>query len=267
MARRAPAAAAQEVDQEVSLAAIRVGDLNMRSQMSESELTDLATSMSQLGLINAIQVIPAADGYDLVAGHRRCAAAEMLGWSTIRARVLSSDPLQAAAIAWSENHAREGVTIMDQARWIRAMMDRTHANQATTANLLGMSPSHLSEVLATLTYPEELQEALACGAVNHGVARAFARISDDAARSYYLSQALEHGASVRVAEQWASYWKSGQLQTNGSTPPPDDELMPPQPATTYLHTCGVCGQPVDGAPVLVMTCGGCAHTIRHGGAQ
>lgn len=240
---------------------IRPGQLAMRAALDNGQLADLATSLSQVGLLNPVRVRESDGGYELIAGHRRCAAAESLGWTEIPAIIDSSDPIKQSVMAWTENHDREGITALDQAAWIQATMQRHGWNQTTAARTLGLSPAHVSELLATLDYPANLRAALDGGAVSHAVARELNRITDPTSLEYHLAQAVEYGCSYRTAQEWVRNWRMAQLQTMPDLPTPDatpaGELI--QGANTWI--CHACREARQDWPVVIRVCSQCSAII------
>lgn len=243
---------------------IDIGPLAMRTAMDHGELTELATSLSTYGQLNAVVVIAKADRFELVAGHRRCAAAEMLGWTEVRASVRSADDFQAFGIAWTENAARADVTVTDQARFIAAMMERTQLSQNQTAATLGMSAGHLSDVLSTLAYPAELREALEAGAISARVARELNRIDDEAVRTYYLGQAAEFGCSVRAAVEWVRTWQQSRLVNSADAGGTYEPAAPGAPAPSTTEICSACRLEIRGSITWLKCCPSCSHMILTG---
>lgn len=68
-----------------------------------SPLYLLAESMREVGQLVPVAVRATSDGFELVFGYRRVAAAKHLGWKTIRAMVVTVDPFLPNAV---ENLAR-----------------------------------------------------------------------------------------------------------------------------------------------------------------
>ncbi len=75
------------------------------------DVTSLAESMNQIGLLNAIHILP--DG-TLVAGNHRIAAAKRLGWTTIRARIVEMDEVDAELAEIDENLRRSNLTVLEE---------------------------------------------------------------------------------------------------------------------------------------------------------
>jgi ParB family chromosome partitioning protein len=94
----------------------------------EGELKTLAEDMKRNGLINPVTVhakpshenpaamIPGDIRYIIIAGRRRVAAAKLLGWKEIEARILSGDETERVdEIAASENINRMAMHPLDEA--------------------------------------------------------------------------------------------------------------------------------------------------------
>ena len=104
---------------------------NNRQHGGEGDIKVIAEDMKKNGLINPITVIgPPEDGtgdrlaWEIVAGRRRVAAAKLLGWETITARVLEGDEINnAEEIAGSENINRLGMHPLDEAVIFKKLLE------------------------------------------------------------------------------------------------------------------------------------------------
>ena len=92
------------------LARIKVGQ-RMRP-LAPAEIEAMAESLRQIGLLNAIHLLP--DG-TLVAGNHRRAAAELLGWTHIRARIVELNDIDAELAEIDENLRRSNLSILEEA--------------------------------------------------------------------------------------------------------------------------------------------------------
>ena len=94
---------------EISLDQIDIGTAQVRTDVS-SGLDDLVRSIRAQGLIHPIHVIEKSNGrFEILAGQRRFLAHERLGYSTIRAIVVSEDGIDEdakVAISLTENLVR-----------------------------------------------------------------------------------------------------------------------------------------------------------------
>jgi ParB/RepB/Spo0J family partition protein len=85
---------------EIQIASIINGAENVRPRLLDPEFVDrLAESMDRLGLLKAIVVRPDRKAYQLVSGASRLAAAQLLGWISIKALVLEGLSKDRAALA------------------------------------------------------------------------------------------------------------------------------------------------------------------------
>jgi hypothetical protein len=111
------------------------------------DVTDLAESMDQIGLLNRITLLP--DG-TLVAGAHRLAAAKHLSWATIPARIVELDDVDSELAEIDENLRRTELTVLEQAehllrreellaaKGVRAKAgDNQHSETTTTATIAG----------------------------------------------------------------------------------------------------------------------------------
>src|SRR6266567_2193063 len=77
------------------------------------QLQELADSLREHGLLQPIVVRAhptSPDRYELVAGHRRLAAAQSLGWSNISAVVRSAESDEAYVLTLVENLQRQDLS-------------------------------------------------------------------------------------------------------------------------------------------------------------
>jgi len=97
-----------------------------RAEGGNGNIEGLAANMKRYGQINPIKVIEDESGngtYRLIAGRRRVAAAEMLGWDTVRADVGGTDDMaDADGIALSENTSREDMHPLDEGIYFAKML-------------------------------------------------------------------------------------------------------------------------------------------------
>lgn len=102
---------------------ILIGEIEMnddRAEGGKGDIESLARNMEKYGQINAVTVVEDISNpyrYRIIAGRRRIAAAESLGWAEIRADVYSADEIgedSEEMIALSENAAREEMNAIDE---------------------------------------------------------------------------------------------------------------------------------------------------------
>ena len=111
--------------EKVPLALLR--DSAQPRDLVQANVDMLRASIEQVGLIQPIRVRPAGvivrglgeQGFQIVAGHHRVAAARALGWTEIDAIVDTAEHLQAELVEIDENLCRSGLTASQRAQAIK----------------------------------------------------------------------------------------------------------------------------------------------------
>lgn len=132
---------------------------------SFAEVDDLALSIRENGLIQPIvvQKVPGEDGFRIVAGHRRFAAVQKLGWSKVpvivRRDMLPDEELLAMLV---ENGQRADLDPIEEARAIRSLV-QGGLTEADVARRIGRARSTVLSRLALLRLPVQEQEQIRAG--------------------------------------------------------------------------------------------------------
>ena len=196
-----------------------------RKQFDQAALTQLADSITQVGVIQPIVVTPTDGRYQIIAGERRWRAARIAGLSTIPAIVRESDTISRMEIALIENLQREDLNPMEEAQAIRALMDECGLTQESVAQRLGRSRPAIANQLRLLTLPTQIQQWVASGQLTAGHARTLAAL-DSRTRQLALAQrAIDEGWSVRALETAVAKKESAERQSPMRLPPPEFESL------------------------------------------
>jgi ParB family chromosome partitioning protein len=208
----------------------------------------LANSIKEIGLINPIVVRKLEEGYELVAGTRRCHACMMLGWESIPAKVIEQESREAAMLQFSENFHRQDLNPIQQAHMLKFMLDELQYSTSEIGKFCNRPREWVSHQLALLDMEETTQEAIEAGKLSASVAMELKLIPDKKLRSDYINYAIEGGCTEKAARNWARQAKAtiaardAAIKTRealGTQPP---EETPPAPLT---RTCVLCGAPED----------------------
>jgi len=135
---------------------------NPRTEFPDAELDDLAQSIRQHGILQAIVVHPAdAQGrYRIHFGAKRFRAAIRAGLKTVPVTLRDAAPDPYAQVA--ENLKRHSLSPLDLARFIRHQVDAGDSN-ATVASKLNLDLTTVAHHLTLLNLPPVLDEALKSG--------------------------------------------------------------------------------------------------------
>lgn len=130
--------------------------LDFRLDDDPEALSELARSVAEHGVLQPLLVRPSGDGWEVVAGRRRLAAARIAEASVVPCIVRSLDDDAAADAALAENLHRRDLSPLEQAMAYARLKSRG-LQQQEIAKRVGKSPQHLSTILALLDLPQDLQ--------------------------------------------------------------------------------------------------------------
>ena len=94
--------------------------------VDDEAMEELKASIADVGLLNRIIVRPlenTADEYEIISGHRRVHAAELLGMKEVPAVVYFIDRDEATLLMVDSNNQRENVSIMEKGRAYRMKLE------------------------------------------------------------------------------------------------------------------------------------------------
>jgi len=223
----------------IPLHLIREPSHRLRESIAPEALGTLADSMAAEGLHQPVGVRgPLLDGtYEIVYGHRRLLAAQLLGWPDIPAMLHPADfdPLLAAV---SENLQRADMTPVEEARAIARFVERGEPD-AAIARLFRRSAAWVAARRALLAMPEDLQEAVHAGGLKLGVASALADIDHDAYRKSLIAEAARSGATAQTAELWRQHYLTDRERIVANSLMVE-EIMSRREAWKIVVACDLC---------------------------
>lgn len=94
---------------------------NPRKELGE--LAELAESIKARGVMQNLTVVPYQDGYKIVIGHRRHAAAKLAGLTELPCAVVDMDEKTQISTMLLENIQRSDLTVYEQAQGFQMMID------------------------------------------------------------------------------------------------------------------------------------------------
>ena len=186
---------------EIPLEKIRPNRQQPRQHFDQDSIAELATSITAHGVLQPIVVSRSADGFELIAGHRRVLASRVAGKTAIPAVVREEvgDRLELALV---ENLQRADLNAIETARAYKLLMETYELTQEQLAERIGKSRSAVANTLRALSAPQVLQDAVQEGKISEGHLRALLPLPlSDALRA--LGEILARGMSVREAEALA----------------------------------------------------------------
>jgi ParB/RepB/Spo0J family partition protein len=156
----------------------RDADMNVRAVNSHTEdIQELAESVRQQGILEPLVVTKnAGNGYNLVFGFRRVAAAELAKLLTVPAIVRNLKPEQVREAQLVENLQRQDLNPIDEAKALKAALESTELTQAELGKKIGKSQPYVANRLRLLEVPEKAAQLLEQGKISSAVAQQILRV-------------------------------------------------------------------------------------------
>ena len=182
------------------IASISPNPHQARQQFSESELTELANSIKEKGVIQPILVSQTKDGFQLIAGERRWRAAQKAGLDKIPAWIRDVSPSEALELALTENIQRQDLNPIEEAFAYQELVHRFDLTQEALSKRIGKNRSTIANFLRLLKLPAVLQQDLIDGRLTTGHARVLVSIDSPAAQRVMRDLIVKKSLSVRQTE-------------------------------------------------------------------
>ncbi len=216
-----PAAILGAYFQELPVVAIAPNPRQPRQVFDEEALTELAASITEVGLLQPIVVRPRGEGgYELVMGERRWRAAQVAGLSVIPAIVRSTGDDGMLRDALLENLHRSDLNALEEAAAYDQLLQDFGCTHDELAARLGRSRPQISNTLRLLRLPAQVQRRVAAGVLSAGHARALLGLQDSAAQDRLAQRIIAEGLSVRSVEEIISLGEASTVAPRARTNKP-----------------------------------------------
>ena len=185
--------------EKIKLDEIRPNPYQPRKVFDEQALNELALSIQEHGIFQPVILKKSVQGYEIVAGERRCRAARMAHLEEVPAIIVDFSDQQMMEIALLENIQREDLNAIEEAQAYQTMMEKLKLTQNELAKRIGKSRTHITNTLRLLNLPEKIQEYVLDGSLSMGHARALITLDKERALKI-AKRVIDEKLSVRDVE-------------------------------------------------------------------
>jgi len=231
--------------QEISLDEINAGATYRRTNVDPEALKELVVSIKAFGVLQPVLVCQVAEHqFSLIAGLRRCIAAEQAGLLTVPAIVLKVHQADVPALTLQENYAREDLNPVDEAVMFCELQREHRLTLSQLAQYIAKSETYARTRLELLTYGEQLIEAVRKGEINLTQAELLSHVEDTRELQGMLELIRESGASTKTIRGWVQEWaityeKLDEMPKSVLQPIAKSNYQP------YRHKCSICNQELE----------------------
>jgi len=178
--------------------------LQPRQDFSDSELSELANSIKENGIIQPVLVTRVKDGFQLIAGERRWRAAQKAGLHKIPAWIRDVSPAESLELALIENIQRKDLNPIEEALAYQEMIQKFSLTQESLSKRIGKDRSTIANFLRLLNLPDFIQKDIVNGALTMGHARVLAGINSLSSQKSLRDIIIKKSLSVRQTESLAN---------------------------------------------------------------
>lgn len=187
---------------DISVALIRPNPNQPRRYFDTSELTSLAKSISQDGIIQPLTVRRVENYFELISGERRLRAAKLAGLRNVPCIIVDISDERSAVLALIENIQRADLNFFEESEAISLLIREYGMTQEDAAIRLGMAQSTIANKLRLLKLTFSERKLIISNKLSERHARALLKIDSEEKRRRILSYIIENHLTVDATEKY-----------------------------------------------------------------
>ena len=185
----------------ISLENIQVNPYQPRTYFDEESLSELASSIKELGVIQPITVRKIGDSFQLVSGERRFRASKLIGNNSIPAYIRTANDQEMLEMALVENIQRKNLDPIEVALSYQRLIDEIQLTQEELSVRVGKKRSTVTNYLRLLKLDPILQTGMRDGFISMGHGRALINVKSSEDQLAIYEKILREKLSVRQTEE------------------------------------------------------------------
>ncbi len=201
---------------------VDASELQVRVHFDDSEITALAQSIKEHGVLQPILVVQNGDRYKVIAGERRLRASKLAGLDRIPARVISTHDKATHEIALRENLDRVDLHPIEEGEGYVSLLEaQSYTSHDAIAKAFGKPKSRITECIGFTRLPQKTKEdLLKVGVKNRALLRQLLAV-----------EAEKHPAliSAAVGKEEVLDSANSHVGLTQTSPHPLKQKFPPKP--------------------------------------
>lgn len=186
---------------ELDIDAIEINPFQPRTNFNEESLTELSSSIKELGVIQPITVRKLDyNKYQLISGERRLRASKMAGLTHVPAYIRLANDNESLVMALVENIQRHDLDPIEIALSYQRLIDEIQLTQEQMSERVGKKRSTIANYLRLLKLDPIIQTGIRDGFITMGHGRAIITIEDLDAQADIYQKIVSQNLSVRETE-------------------------------------------------------------------
>ena len=172
-----------------------------RTEFDYNDISSLAESICQNGILQPLSVRKVDRGYELIAGERRLRAAKLVQLRYVPCIILYISARTSAVLALVENIQRQDLSFFDEANAIEKLISYYGMTQEDAALKLGKAQSTIANKLRILKLSDEEKELITKFNLTERHARALLRLGSKEERLEIINRVIKFNLNVERTEQ------------------------------------------------------------------
>jgi ParB family chromosome partitioning protein len=201
---------------EVPVEAIEANPYQPRRAFDGDDLASLGESIKAHGVLQPLVVRQVGDRYQLIAGERRLRAARAVGLRAVPVTVVNFNDQQVLEAALVENIQRTDLNPIEKAHGFKEYLSRYAMTHEDLGARLGLGRATITNLVALLDLPPEVQDAVRVGQLSTGHAKALKGIADPGKQVTASKEVIARGLSVHATEAYVKQLHTEDRPANGA---------------------------------------------------
>ena len=187
----------------VSISSIVPNPRQPRTRFTDNELSELADSIREHGVIQPLIVSEQGDGtYTLIAGERRLRASQIAGLNTVPVVTRQADDRELLELALIENIQREDLSPLEAAEAYKSLEENFNLTHEEISKRVGKNRASVTNTMRLLKLPGEVQKALLEKKITEGHARVLLSLPTPQAQINAMNHIIKNELNVRQTEEY-----------------------------------------------------------------
>jgi ParB family chromosome partitioning protein len=194
---------------EVRVEEIEHNPYQPRKTFDDDELASLRESIRTHGVLQPLVVRQVDGRFQLIAGERRLRAARAAGLTAVPVNVVDFNDQQVLEAALVENIQRTDLNPIEKAHGFKDYLTRYKMTHEQLAARLGVGRATITNLVALLDLPPQLQDAVRVGQLTTGHAKILKGIADPARQVAIAKEITTRGLSVHATDDYVKQLLAG----------------------------------------------------------
>lgn len=143
--------------EEIDIETLHASKTNQRVDLNDPNMKELMASIQAVGVLNPIIVRKNADGFEIIAGHRRFAALRRLNVKTAPVQIVEATDEETLKIQITENLQRVDLNPIEEARSFEILAKQFNLDEKAIAEKADKSVAYVTRAMALLTLAPKTQ--------------------------------------------------------------------------------------------------------------